>query len=150
MDFFGRQDTLRWRTTVLLAAFLLAVAVIVVLIAGVAWVFRLGSGSGESPGFGTWLTHPTGLAVISGVTVYIGAVSLYRWHQLRQGGGNRVARLLGGRFVDPATGDNAERALLRVTEEIAIAAGITAPQVYVLDDEPGLNAFAAGNEPDDA
>lgn len=150
MDFFGRQDTLRWRTTVLLAAFLLAVAVIVVLIAGVAWVFGLGSGSGESPGFGTWLTHPTGLAVISGVTVYIGAVSLYRWHQLRQGGGNRVARLLGGRFVDPATGDNAERALLRVTEEMAIAAGITAPQVYVLDDEPGLNAFAAGNEPGDA
>lgn len=101
MDFFGRQDTLRWRTTVLLAAFLLAVAVIVVLIAGVAWVFGLGSGSGESPGFGTWLTHPTGLAVISVVTVYIGAVSLYRWHQLRQGGGNRVARLLGGRFIDP-------------------------------------------------
>ena len=58
-----------------------------------------------------------------------------------------VAKDLGGRLVDPSTSDSDERRLLNVVMEMAIAAGIPVPQVYVLDEEPGLNAFVAGTEP---
>ena len=37
-----------------------------------------------------------------------------------------------------------------VIEEMAIAAGVPVPKIYVLDDENGINAFAAGHVPRDA
>src|SRR5262249_44906537 len=39
--------------------------------------------------------------------------------------------------------------LLNVVEEMAVAAGVPVPPVYVLE-EPGINAFAAGYAPGDA
>ena len=65
-------------------------------------------------------------------------------------GGSAVAESLGGRLVDSNTRDPHERKLLNVVEEMAIASGVPMPQVYVLDDEPGINAFAAGHTPSDA
>jgi len=37
-----------------------------------------------------------------------------------------------------------------VVEEIAIASGVPVPQIYVLENEAGINAFAAGYSPADA
>ncbi|HJT80534.1 MAG TPA: M48 family metallopeptidase, partial [Chthoniobacterales bacterium] len=65
-------------------------------------------------------------------------------------GGSAVAEMLGGRLVNPNSIDYNERKLLNVVEEMAIASGIPAPQVYVMDDEPGINAFAAGRTTGDA
>ena len=65
-------------------------------------------------------------------------------------GGSAVAESLGGRLVNPNTTDPDERKLLNVVEEMAIASGVPVPQVYVLDDEQGINAFAAGHTPSDA
>ena len=65
-------------------------------------------------------------------------------------GGEAVALMLGGRAVNPQTTDLAERRLLNVVEEMALASGIPVPPVYVLDHEPGINAFAAGHQPGDA
>jgi Zn-dependent protease with chaperone function len=42
------------------------------------------------------------------------------------------------------------RRLRNVVEEIAIASGVPVPEIYVLDQEPGINAFAAGFSPADA
>ena len=42
------------------------------------------------------------------------------------------------------TTDPLERRLLNVVEEMAIASGVPVPQVYVLEREAGINAFAAG------
>jgi Zn-dependent protease with chaperone function len=50
----------------------------------------------------------------------------------------------------PNTTDPDERKLLNVVEEMAIASGVPVPQVYVLDEEDGINAFAAGHTPSDA
>ena len=58
--------------------------------------------------------------------------------------------MLGGRAINPQTTDLAERRLLNVVEEMALASGIAVPPVYVLDHEPGINAFAAGHQPSDA
>jgi Zn-dependent protease with chaperone function len=67
-----------------------------------------------------------------------------------KGGGAVVARQLGGRRVDPDTHDPLERRLLNVVQEMAIASGTPVPEAYVLDIEPGINAFAAGHGEGDA
>lgn len=48
------------------------------------------------------------------------------------------------------TQDPNQRKLLNVVEEMAIASGTPAPPVYLLANEPGINAFAAGFSPRDA
>ncbi|MCX6866244.1 MAG: M48 family metallopeptidase [Verrucomicrobia bacterium] len=87
------------------------------------------------------------------VTAVVGGAillgSLFKLAQL-SAGGEVVARDLGGRLIDPSTSDSGERRLLNVVEEMAIAAGIPVPQVWVLDGEDSINAFAAGTKPGNA
>jgi Zn-dependent protease with chaperone function len=59
-------------------------------------------------------------------------------------GGMLIATELGGRLVLRKTNDASERRLLNVIDEMSVAAGIPAPQAFILDGEPGLNAFSAG------
>ena len=40
--------------------------------------------------------------------------------------------------------------MLNVVEELAIATSLRPPPLYFLEDEPGINAFAAGLETGDA
>ena len=61
-----------------------------------------------------------------------------------------MAKDLGGRLVMPGTTDFEEKRLLNIVEEMAIASGMPVPQVYLLDDEESINAFAAGTEPSNA
>ncbi|MCL1919492.1 MAG: M48 family metallopeptidase [Kiritimatiellaeota bacterium] len=79
----------------------------------------------------------------------IGFTSLYKIAKLRSGG-SVVAESMGGRKILPTTRDLRERRLLNVVEEMALAAGIAMPSVYVLDRERGMNAFAAGFSSKDA
>jgi Zn-dependent protease with chaperone function len=87
--------------------------------------------------------------VATAVLLVVTTGSLYKIATLRDGG-DAIARLVGGRPVEPATAAPAERRLLNVVEEMALASGTPVPPVYVLDDEPGINAFAAGFTPGDA
>jgi Zn-dependent protease with chaperone function len=80
----------------------------------------------------------------------VGGASLVKSSQIRSGGGSYVASSLGGRPVDFNTLDPAEKQLCNVVEEMAIASGLPVPAVFVLDDEAGINAFAAGWSPDSA
>ncbi len=61
-----------------------------------------------------------------------------------------MARALGGVQVNANDGDLKRQRLVNIVEEMAIAARIRKPQVFVLPDEPGINAFAAGHSPDEA
>lgn len=65
-------------------------------------------------------------------------------------GGRVVAEALGGRYVHVNTQDPGDRRLRNVVEEMALASGTPVPSVYVMDDEPGINAFAAGMSINDA
>jgi len=80
--------------------------------------------------------------------IFIG--SAYKTSELSAGGGGTVATLMGGRLVNHATTDPNERKLLNVVEEMSIASGVPMPQVYVLQNERGINAFAAGHTTGDA
>jgi Zn-dependent protease with chaperone function len=142
MDFFEAQDSARTRTRTLVVLF---VAAVVAIIATIYIVVHLALG----PGPGGPVDPVLLLVVAVVVTGLVAAGSAARTVQLRQGGG-RVAELLGGRRLRPNTDDEAERRLLNVVEEMAIASGTPVPAVYVLDHEPGINAFAAGYTIDDA
>lgn len=85
--------------------------------------------------------------LIVGGVILIG--SLVKLTQL-SAGGNVVAQSLGGRQVDPSTKDLKERRLLHIVEEMSIASGAPVPDVWIMDNEEGINAFAAGTDPANA
>jgi Zn-dependent protease with chaperone function len=72
--------------------------------------------------------------------------SLRKTLQVHRGGGMAVARMLGARQVVPVNATPLEKRLLNTVQEMAIAAGVMAPIVYVMDEHRGINAFAAGFE----
>jgi Zn-dependent protease with chaperone function len=69
--------------------------------------------------------------------------SLYRAATIARGGG-QVARLLGGTQIHGDDPDPLHQRLVNVVEEMAIASGLPVPEIFVLDREAGINAFAAG------
>ena len=142
MDFFARQEAARRTTRWLLVAFLVSVALVVIAIDAVVVVLVGASEPGASPAAPWCCTSVVVLAIICGA-------SLFKTLSLRAGGG-AVARSLGGTRIERSTGDIALKRLHNVVEEMAIASGVTMPEVYVLENEDGINAFAAGNSPADA
>jgi Zn-dependent protease with chaperone function len=142
MNFFEAQDRARARTRTLAALF---VAAVIGIIVASYTVLHLVLGPGPRAGVNFGLLA----AVAIFTTGLIAAGSLVRTMQLRQGG-PRVAELLGGRRIRSNTADAAERRLMNIVEEMAIAAGMPVPAIYVLDRESGINAFAAGFTLDDA
>ena len=151
MDFFGSQEAARRKTGVLVVYFFIAV-VLMILTLYVAAVgtltFANSRTSNASAGFNWW--QPQILLLVAGGTVAIVTLgSLYKTMQLRSGGAG-IAEQLGGRRLQGNSRDPLERRLLNVVEEMALAAGTTVPPVYLLDNEPGINAFAAGFTPGDA
>jgi Zn-dependent protease with chaperone function len=94
--------------------------------------------------------HPQILFWVTLVTSsVVGLASLYKVNQLR-GGGAVIAQELGGELLLPETADAHGKQLLNIVEEMAIAAGIPVPYVYLLNHENQINAFAAGFDPKDA
>ncbi len=77
-------------------------------------------------------------------TLAVAGVTIYKSFQLAEGGGRLLARSLGGTRVSQNADDLGHRRILNVVEEMAIASGLPTPPVYVLEDELGINAFAAG------
>ncbi len=88
------------------------------------------------------------ILVSVGTLVLIGGGSLFKISQLANGG-SAVAEMLGGRPINANTAAPEERKLLNVVEEMAIASGTPIPQIYVLPNESGINAFAAGHSTKD-
>lgn len=83
-------------------------------------------------------------------SLVVAGVAAYKSFQLAEGGGRFVAQSLGGIRVLPGGDDPGHRKVLNVVEELAVATGLRTPPVYVLENEPGINAFAAGFEAKDA
>ena len=140
MDFFAHQELARKQTRRMLVLFGLAVAA---LVAATNVVILVGFGIPPD-------VRAQAIAVISlGTLAVVGIASLYRISSLR-GGGSAVALQLGAIPALPGTGDFTYQRLRNVVEEIAIASGVPMPDVFVLEHEAGINAFAAGYTPADA
>lgn len=160
MDFFEAQARAKKRTSRLLLLFGLAVGgtILAAYVAAIIILHFLGANQEQRALYGDYdpRAHavvpwqPGLLAIVSGGTiVVVGLASLYKWKQYSSGGG-AVAESLGGRRVEVNTTNLHERKLLNVVEEMAIASGTPVPAVYVMDDEPSINAFAAGLTTSDA
>ncbi|MDB6109895.1 MAG: htpX 1 [Pedosphaera sp.] len=150
MDFFERQDTARRHTKLLVVYFILAViGIIAAVYLAVALIFAGNGLKHHSAALPDLLWNPKLLlGVAAGTVALIFCGSSYKTLQLSSGG-SAVAEMLGGRPVDANTADPDERKLLNVVEEMAIASGTPVPQVYVLPEESGINAFAAGHTTSD-
>jgi Zn-dependent protease with chaperone function len=150
MDFFGEQQAARRNSRWLVVLFALAVATIIItLYLVLIGLINYSATSRTAQPLLLW--QPELFALIAlGVSAVILLASLYKVVQLSSGGGAKVAESLGGRLVSRSTNDALERRLLNVVDEMAIASGIPAPKVYILDDEHAINAFAAGTSTNDA
>ena len=161
MDFFEAQARAKKRTSRLVALFALAVVgtIAAAYFAAIFGLNALNQQAGRSrPSSYVYETsnqpysfwEPTVLLAVTAATLaVVGLASLFKWMQFSSGG-SAVAESVGGRRIDLQTTELSERRLLNVVEEMAIASGTPVPAVYVLDDEPAINAFAAGLTTHDA
>jgi Zn-dependent protease with chaperone function len=154
MDFFARQAATRRQSRWMVFLFILAVLAIVIAIDLVV-VTTVAVLSVQDGGLlateDMSLTRYPLVALFSTLVVLgtIGISSLARTVSLAAGG-SKVAEQLGGTRVGADTADPLKQRLRNVVEEMAIASGVPVPQVYVLDREAGINAFAAGYSPANA
>jgi Zn-dependent protease with chaperone function len=169
MDFFARQDQARRKTGILLVYFGLAV-VLTIFTVYLATALSLQMVEKKSPVRLEWhYANPDSpraftdvltdglpwfdkelfllVTVSVGLIIFLGSsVMTFRLSQ----GGKSVATLLGGHPLNPSTTKADEVKLRNVVEEMAIASGLPMPEIYLLDHEDGINAFAAGYTTSDA
>ena len=150
-NFFERQAAARRSTGWLMIMLGLATAAVVAsVMAVVALVVAMQQNAGQQVGAASF---PWDIPLLAGAAalVMIFGGSLFKILELRSGGGAVVAERQGGaRRIYPDTTNAAHRRLLNIVEEIAIASGTPVPPVYLLANEPGINAFAAGYTTSDA
>jgi Zn-dependent protease with chaperone function len=136
MNFFEHQVVARRSSRIMVLLFILAVVAVVVSVDFVlGLVYRLSTNEVAPPSL-----YVLGAAATAALILL---VSLFNVARLSQGG-IAVARMVGARRVSPDTADAAERRLRNVVEEMAIASGVRVPEIFVMDEERGINAFAAG------
>jgi Zn-dependent protease with chaperone function len=152
LNFFDAQDKARRSTRRLVILYLLATAGIIVGVAMVvAIVLWMAGPLDRHTPFAQFVPSifPLLAFVAVLVAVFIMGASAYKTSALSSGGG-KVAESMGGTLVPPSAQDLALQRLRNVVEEMAIASGVPVPDIYVLEQEGGINAFAAGYETGDA
>jgi Zn-dependent protease with chaperone function len=152
VDFYSRQAAARGQSRWLVIGFVLSLLAVALALDLVLFTF-LASARANRPDIAPleFAALNPGVAIASTVIVMgvLGLASLYKSMELR-GGGGVVARNLGGVLVEQDTTDGKRKRLLNVVAEMAIASGVPMPEVYVLEQESAINAFAAGHTPANA
>jgi Zn-dependent protease with chaperone function len=146
MEFFEHQDVARRQTGRLV--FLFVAAVLLLIVAAYLVVAGVIVATGSGPFRSVW--EPRLLLVVGLATLaVVSGGCLFKLLQLR-GGGAAIAEHLGGTLLTGGNCDARGRVLLNVVDEMALASGLRSPVVYLLRQEQGINAFAAGWTPEDA
>jgi Zn-dependent protease with chaperone function len=144
MNFFDAQDRARRSTRWLILIYGIAVVLIVAGVMFLVWAALYMVGEPRTP------PDPSVLIAAGVLTaLLIVGATLYRTAAL-SAGGSKVATDMGGTAVTPDVTDPLRRRLRNVVEEMSIASGIPVPDIFVLEAEDGINAFAAGYSPGDA
>ena len=146
MNFFQHQEKARRRTGLLIFLFVCAVfAIFLAIHTLVANIALMGNNKETLMSF--WLNPKLLFYDFGAVFLVVGGGSLFKILSLSTMQGDGIAEQLGGRRLSPGTGVLRERRLLNIVEEMAIASGIHVPNVYLLENEDSINAFAAGFTP---
>lgn len=151
MNFFEQQHVARRNTHLMVVLFVLAVVGVVIamdaFIASIFVVFEITTLPDDAHYrlIDVFRSVPAQVYLWGAIVTFtlIVVESIRQTFKLRAGG-EAIVAAFGARRVAPDTGDPLERRLLNVVEEMAIASGVRVPAAYVLDKEPGINAFAAG------
>lgn len=158
MNFFDAQDRARRATRRLILAYVAATTAIVIAVTALVGIVLFNFADGGY-GYAATLGYTRseyiaqirpiliGTAVVT--VLFILGASLFKTSILSAGGG-RVATSMGGTLVPADVQDPLRRRLRNVIEEMSIASGVPVPEVYVLEEENSINAFAAGFTPSDA
>jgi Zn-dependent protease with chaperone function len=141
VDFFEQQRRRRGTSVKLVALFAVSVVAMIAVIDAIVAAALHNQPTSTLTG---WLIAATALTVL-----IIGGGMLTKTIALRAGG-SAVAASVGAVPVDPTTTDPVLRRYVNVVEEMSIASGVPMPRLFVLEQEPGINAFAAGYTPADA
>jgi Zn-dependent protease with chaperone function len=154
MNFFARQDEARRASRRLVVLFGLAVLAVVAAVDFVVFMLMRQAevrSLGYVPPLTDWLAaHPRLVVGTSLVVLAIISIASFYKTMVLGGGGGVVAQSLGGVRISADTTDPLQRRLLNVVEEMAIASGVPMPEVYLLEQESGINAFAAGHNTSNA
>src|SRR2546428_6298320 len=144
MDFFEEQERARSRTGWLILLFGLAVCgTVMAVYAAMRLALQYAFGRPLLGAFGQFWNGDLFWRVAANTVALIAAVSFFKIRAL-SASAYSVVLGLGGQLLDPNTNDPHQRRLLNVVEEMAIASGVPVPAVYLLPDEPGINALAVG------
>ena len=163
MDFYAYQAQARRQSRAFVGMFMVAVAAVVIALDAVIFtVLAARQASSYAGQYGApyeggtldplqfAMRNPDIALLVSLLIIgVIALASLFKSAQLR-GGGAVVAQSLGGVRVERDTADPARKRLRNIIEEMAIASGVPVPEIYVLEQEPAINAFAAGHTPANA
>jgi len=154
MNFYAAQDNAKKKTKYLVLLYVL-ILIVLTFLSTLVLVLLLPMVTGQNLSTNFWQTLfteqnlPTLLWV--GAFVVGGALisSFVKSRHLAKGGAV-IAAALGGSKLSPNSSNINERKALNVVEEMAIASGMPVPEVFVLRKEAAINAFAAGQTPQDA
>jgi Zn-dependent protease with chaperone function len=159
MDFFEAQDNARRTSNWLIVVFIPVVVVLVALVTFiivpayflvVVGIVQVAAGEAESLMSGyRGIPREVFLFTALITTLIIIIASLFKRASLSSGGG-AVAAAQGGTPLVVSDTDPLAHRLRNVVEEMAIASGVPVPEIYVLEREASINAFAAGFTTGDA
>lgn len=149
MKFFEDQERARKESRRLLFIFFLATLFTALLTAfAVNFILTLQTGN-FPPSFLAFLID-TGQSAefyvsVAIVTFFVIACSTYKAF-VTSGEGAKIAKSAGAVPVNLRSEDLKIRTYINVVQEMAIASGIGVPQIFIMPNEPSINAFAAGSE----
>lgn len=147
MNFFEHQDRAHRKTKLLVFYFSLAVLLIIFSINAIVYS-AIYFFSDYYPDFRKLLYAPIWVYLSGSVLLVITLGSLFKMFMLR-GGGLSVAQMVKARSINFHTNNFEEKRLIHIVEEMSIASGVPIPKLFIMDNEPGINAFVAGVKPED-
>ena len=140
MNFFEAQDSARRSTSLLVLLFVLAVVALLVLSNVIVFEFmyfmRFSALTFSLDELEQVYDSNLSILLCAAIIGFITLGSLYKLVMLSSGG-SAIEQHLGGVIIPRSSSNSLHKKILNVVEEMAIAAGMPVPEVYVMDrDEP--------------
>jgi heat shock protein HtpX len=137
MDFWAAQDRARKKTKIYLTIFV----IITLIIAGM---------SEMAMRYFAPEAYQTNVPIIGLLFIALTfLVAGWNYSMYSKFGGSYVAKSVGAREIDPGTTNSHEKQLLNIVQEMALAASLPVPAVFIIPAKQ-INAFAAGMKSDNA